>query len=659
VDNSSHRFLTVKSAVVAFGCIIGSSIAGCYSAFLRYDLIGTGHLPRAALWPVMVLLAVNGVARWVRPPVLRFFGRSRTPEELKRGWFSRAELMFIYSMILVTCSIPGQQFATYWYLSLVSPIYYATPQNRFQEFFFQYLKPWLFPSMDPDAPVVRWCFESLPEGRSMPWQQWVGPTLLWTPFILAVFFLTVVLAAVVRKQWVEREQLLFPLAQIPLEMTEVVPAGEQEVPLWRNWLMWVFFLLPVWVYTQKALHFYYPKVRDINLYPTTENLFSTRPWYRLNWMPLNWYFDMIGITYLLTTEMGFSLWFFYALQRLLMVGRTWMGLQRDNEFFQHNAIGGFIVLALFYLWVMRAHLWAIVKAGLTWTRSADDAEEPLSHRGMFWGGLLSLAVLLLWCQAIGMNLAGSLFLFGAYFGGILILTRMVSESGLFVFWLPISPQEFVINSLTSTRLGARNVTTLCMVGWQIQDSASNIWPNALQGQKIAQTIGLSQRKLFWWMCLGITVAVFACHWPALNVMYKTGVPHMGWWPKGAARSLPNSIVGFLVRPNSFESDEIGWMFQGGLTTVFLVWMRQRFLWWPFHPLGFVGTFFGGVGGRYGYSIFLGWIARMAVVWIGGMRAWRKCRPVAIGMILGNCFVLFTWLLIQNFFFPISGVLVIE
>lgn len=37
--------VTVKSLVVGFLLVIGITIAGCYSAFLRYDLIGTGHLP--------------------------------------------------------------------------------------------------------------------------------------------------------------------------------------------------------------------------------------------------------------------------------------------------------------------------------------------------------------------------------------------------------------------------------------------------------------------------------------------------------------------------------------------------------------------------------------------------------------------------------------
>jgi hypothetical protein len=92
---------TIKAIVIGFLLVVGITVAGCYSAFLRYDLIGTGHLPRCALFPVMLLALVNPIWRY-------FFGKPL---------FSRTELLFIYCIVLIMTGIPGQQFSNYLYLA--------------------------------------------------------------------------------------------------------------------------------------------------------------------------------------------------------------------------------------------------------------------------------------------------------------------------------------------------------------------------------------------------------------------------------------------------------------------------------------------------------------------------------------------------------------
>jgi hypothetical protein len=103
--------VTWKAIAIGLALVIGITVAGCFSAFLRYDLIGTGHLPRCALFPVMVLAALNGFSKWL-------FGKPL---------FTRAELLGIYCTILIMTGIPGQQYADYLYLGLIAPIYFATP----------------------------------------------------------------------------------------------------------------------------------------------------------------------------------------------------------------------------------------------------------------------------------------------------------------------------------------------------------------------------------------------------------------------------------------------------------------------------------------------------------------------------------------------------
>jgi hypothetical protein len=771
----SQRAITARAVLIGLLCVIGIAVAGCYSAFLRYDLIGTGHLPRSALWPVLVMVGFNAIhsARrsfgyvqvgflfvylltiffqcynahlpWLALPLCGTLVVLLALKELPQlkfarlsGWvfwlgsvmvgmsaragalpmvmwipvvalvglhvfllgvrksfaLSRRELLTIYCMLLVTSSIPGQQFATYFYMEMVGPVYYASPQNRHYDLFLKYfrtripgLEDWLVPTLDSDAPIVRQAFEGIPKGGTVPYPDWarglkslednapsflkpaaawlpyyawwVKPILFWTPLVIGIFWVTICFSALLRRQWVEHERLLFPLAEVPLEVTATPSGFPVGAPLFKNWLFWLFFAIPVVIHSLNAMHFYSDRWPEIDLKPSTQNMFSDRPWTTFNWTTLSIYFYMIGITYLLTTEMGFSWWFFWVARKWNIFFRTMFGLEDHGAVMQQYSIGAFIALIVFYLYVMRGHLWDVIRKAFGKASHVDDSQEPLSYRLTLFGLIVGLVIIFAWCWAIGMPLEHALLLWTAYFGGILVLTRMVSEAGLFVFWLPIAPQGMVVSALGNVDLPARSLTAMSLVGWKIQDSASNIMPNALQGFKIGGETGMNQRRLFFWMFAAIVVAVFACHIPSIYIFYTYTVPHMGWWPKGTSRAVSNQIIDFMVRPQEFRSGEWGNVGAGVLFCSFLLLMRQKFLWWPFHPLGFAGAFGTWFGDRYGFSMFLGWLGKVIVLKAGGAKAWRACRPAALGLIIGDTFILFLWLLLQLIWSPGDKVLIIE
>ena len=63
---------------------------------------------------------------------------------------------------------------------------------------------------------MTWFYEGLPSGQTIPWSAWVSPLFWWMSFIgalLVVCFCTVV---VLRRQWIDRERIVFPLAQVLL-----------------------------------------------------------------------------------------------------------------------------------------------------------------------------------------------------------------------------------------------------------------------------------------------------------------------------------------------------------------------------------------------------------------------------------------------------------
>jgi len=162
--------LTLRAAVIGIFCVLGIAIVGSVSAMLRYDLIGTGHLPRCALYPVILIMGLNYALK-------RFFR--------KRG-LSTTEMLFIYCTILIMTGIPGQQFAEYMYLGLVGPFCYATPENQYgsaEHGFTKYISDWLVPSKDPNHPVIRWMFEGVRPGAGFTaFLLLMRRQFLWWPF---------------------------------------------------------------------------------------------------------------------------------------------------------------------------------------------------------------------------------------------------------------------------------------------------------------------------------------------------------------------------------------------------------------------------------------------------------------------------------------------
>lgn len=644
MDATYEQPLWPSTAAIALLLAVAVAAGGAFSALVRYDLVGFGHLPRAAVFGVFLLLIANAISM-------------RTA---RRRLFPTAQLCFVYIAILVMAGFPGQQLVTYLYLGFISCQHYATPENKYEQTFFDYIQPWMVPSKDPDSPVIAWAFEGLPAGASIPWQPWVKPLLLWTPYLLALLMLQACLAAAFRKRWADDEHMLFPLARVPVEMMSYSHPRELLPTVCRKWWFWIAFLVPVYFFSKNALHYYWPIIPYTELNKSWEVIFTSRPWTQLNWFPHYYYFEMMGVTYLIADDIGGSLWFFWVLRRFIMVARDAMGYTEMAEYFQMQGVGAYVLIAVAYIWMARHRLAEIVRKAIYGSPEIDDSREPLSYRAVVFGILGSLVVICLWGRAAGAAVWATLMMMGFYLVSAVVLSRLVAESGVFAVWTPIgAPQSLIVRILGSNTLGPQNITALGYMGWKIQDTASLTIANIFQGYKMAELAALKPRSVFWLMAASMVLALFASHPPAIYAIYSHSVPGLGWWPRGAGASLPQTINQLIVAPREFVGYNYWHMGLGAMIVLVIHLLRQRFLWWPFHPLGYaaiMGPQF--MGDRYGFSIFLGWVIKKAVKHFGGHRTYEALRPAAIGIITGNAVILLFWTIV-HYFRPISGVLIIE
>ena len=154
-------------------------------------------------------------------------------------------------MLLVACCIPGMGFTQFIIPCLLGSTYYATPENNWDFLYNQYIPAWMIPQGDD---VARFFLEGLPKGATIPWEAWVVPLSYWYGFFLALGLAMVCWMVILHKQWVEREKLVYPLVQVPMEMIQQQKGGLIGRSFFKSKVMWLGFALAFILLSIEGLH---------------------------------------------------------------------------------------------------------------------------------------------------------------------------------------------------------------------------------------------------------------------------------------------------------------------------------------------------------------------------------------------------------------------
>ncbi|MEN6545066.1 MAG: DUF6785 family protein [Armatimonadia bacterium] len=656
----AHGF-TLRAILIALLLVVGFTIAGSISVMARYEILGTGYLPRGVMALLLIVVVLNILARKVGLRAL-----------------TQRELLVIFMLLAIMAAIPGQEFAQHFYLNNLGLVYYATPEIAPPEIYLDDLNPLLVPSLDRDAPVIKWAYEGLPASQSIPWRPWVVPLLVWTPYFFALYGMLLCFAALLSRRWEQQERLLYPLIQVPMELTEGEP---HTPPLLRDWLLWAAFGVALIPFLTKGLHSYFPMVPDLNLQKDSGQLFGGGPLVAFNGMPLHYHPEMMGISYLLSSEVAFSLWFFYLMRLAQTAFRIGIGLNTNHgQFAEMETVGGYLVLALALLWSARRYLQDIITSILQPSQPSHPAASlrrpasslghpapPLCHpeersdegsperarpaeRLGFWGLLICFGFILWWSRQIGLAVGWASLLMGIFPLVSMVASRVVCEAGMFIYASPFRLDHTLFRLIGVKTIGPANLTLMTMMSWtQIRSTATQFMPQAFQCFKLGTLIEAPRKRTVAYLGVAVAIALLVCHIMIPLMIYKYGVFRLGWWPQGSGLGTTNLLMSDLrgaVKPSA--EDFIALALGGGFTW-FLVFMRQRFLWWPFHPLGYI-AWLGWPTERYWLSIFFGWIIKIIVVRFGGYKAFQRLKPAAYGLILGVTFIVSFWI-VFHFFVP--------
>ena len=646
-ENAPQRSQAEEARVNALtlrGVIIGLAfvVATCFIVTYAELVVGSIQIGYLQLPPVVVGLLV----------ILLTAQALLTRLSQKLG-LQKRELFTIYTMMLLASMISSRGLMEKLIPLLVTPNYFATPENNWRGLFGDSLKKYPLP-FDANGPtkqdISTRFYESLRYGEIIPWRAWIAPLAAWGVFVALIFFSFLCLAVILRRQWADNEKLSFPLAHLPMEMIRgesTTMRGATTEGFLKNRLTWLGFALPAIYFGISGLHQWFPSVPDVTTDISLNAFFTTPPFNGMGMLHLYLSFAAVGFFYLLPTDLLFSLWFFFLLGRFQEVVATGMGYQPEDMpmypckmFIGYQAMGAYVVLVGYMFYAARPHLKRVWLAAMGRAKSAFDRgdDELLSYRTAFWGLIASVLLSAGWMALMGMSYGLALFeICVMLFVVALVLARSTSESGMLMTEASFRPIDMLRMVMDTRNFSGANLTGLAFLdGVWMRDMRGLVLTGFLDSMKIADGVRVRRRSLLG--VFGIAVAAslvcaafaqiyYPYHQGGVTMYYYVYQGNPNWAFSDAAQALNHSKTPLpFVAPVSFSA--------GVAVTILLATLRTRLLWFPLHPLGYAlaGSWTMIV---FWFACFVAWLCKTILLRYGGMKLYALARPFFLGLVLGE------------------------
>jgi hypothetical protein len=599
-----------------------------------------GHLSyiiaQSAVWTAQTLL---------RGPVLLLFllvcwsllWRRVAPGLARYVCLSRSEMILVYVMATVGTALAGECWAIHVVPGLAGTAAYqaATSHPEWAKWLGETPR-WFF-VQDPD--VIR----AIHVGdsslyRAAHLRALAAPVAVWSALMVSLALFTQSLSQLVRRQWIHRERLAFPLVYLPMTLVDI----EGPHAWWRSRLFWAGVAAAGSIEVINGLNYLFPAVPYLPVKVTQLPEAPDRPWSGLGSIWVAFYPWVIALGYMVPQEVTFSLWFFFWVTRLQDVVAMSIGLRAEGgyepslpPYHIHQETGAFLVMGAMLLWRARRDI-----AG-AW----DQAWNRAQRRALF-GLMASGAAILGWAAAarIPLWLAGGFLVVYALFS--VVLGRLAAESGGPSSYPPLSTHETIALMGNLDRVAQPAIVTFGWwqnLGGQVTDG---LLPHQITGARLAEEVD-ADRWLHLALAVGAIAGVLTGIWSLLHLYFRYGIMSAqvrGWPARAAPQAAFEFIQNWLNEPSHVPTGKLIAFLAGGGVMALLMWLRQSFASWPLHPIGFA------VAGNWGMQevwcpFFVAWLIKVATLRGGGIRLYRALLPFFLGVLLGDFLIPMGWAVI--------------
>jgi hypothetical protein len=548
-----------------------------------------------------------------------------------RWMFTPQELVAIYVALAVATNLAGHDQLQILFTTLTYVFRHDTPETGWGTKIIPYLPRHL---MVQDRAAI----DALYTGNTTLYrwdhiQPWLVPLGWWTLFVLLVVWTMYCLTALFRRQW-EAERLSYPIAEIPIQLIN------QPRALFRSPMLWGGVAIGAAGQIFNFLHSLFPSIPGADI--GVQNFdFNTYPWNAVGTLPLCTYPFAYGLAFLLPTQLGFSVWFFFLLSRIELLAAAMWGYTDVNSsghfpYLQPQQVGAIFGLFLSLIWTARGHLhyaWRTALSG-----KEQSGSEPLSYRTSVFGLIVGIGGLIWFAVAAGMRLQTAVLFLGILFVIVIVVARMRAELGLPTFELYQAGASQILQRFSGTAAYPRgDLTVMTLFFWLERTHRQFPMQTQVDAVRLGRRTQTPTRSLSVLLLGASVVGTMAAFWAMLHSMYIVGYDSAkfrgpGVWAFGADpwQKLDN----WITSPQPPNRGAVGAYLFGAGFTLFLAAMRARLFWWPFHPAGYM------VSGSFGLfrlwlPIFVSWLAKSLILRYGGLKAYRRFLPFFLGLILGE------------------------
>ncbi|MGQ9518762.1 MAG: DUF6785 family protein [Candidatus Fervidibacter sp.] len=551
---------------------------------------------------------------------------------------SRSEMLLVYAFCTVATAVPACGSLRF-VLSLTTyPIYYDRMQPSLRmDLVVPHIPDWIVPK---EFAVIRDLYQGRPDGKVL-WDAWAIPIAMWTLFFTVYWMALTGILCVFEKRWREHERLVFPLLYLPMRATEENPP-EGLPKFWRDPLMWLGFSLSAFYNALNIANAFFPQFPAPGKFYDLGQYFSTPPLDAL--VPLTlWYRpEVVGLGYLMPTEVAFTVWFTYALFKIealfgRMLGWQWAGY----PFTQEQGLGSYLATAFLLFYAARYYLWGWLKAIINVKVWSEEGDSLSPREATVWL-LIGVVGCLVFMVAAGMNsVLASVYLFLTLLVA-LVYARIRAEVGAPMVWLfpYYQHKKVILYTLGTERVmglgGVRNMTAFAVFTFMARGFFHSYTATQFENIRLGTQVGYPVRFWVRLSVFAIIVGVIMGFYFHLVPYYKSGAVNLregGIWGHWHASAEYSAIVSYRTTPLPPDIPRIAATAFGAILTFLFGVFRFSYPTSPFHPLGFA------IAGAYGdlvwFPFLIVWATKFLVLRYGGGRLYRRTVPFMLGFALGH------------------------
>lgn len=598
----------------------------------------------------------------------------------RRLVFSPGEILVVFVFLAITGAMPGVGLFRQVMPCLMAPQYFGTPQDHLDEMATHLPSAWA--PTDPEVARVFWegggngfpvyGFESLPllgplltsvthfllGPTLVPWQHWRMPFLLWTCYLSVYFIAAFCLIALFRRTWEEDERLSFPVSSLAVEMLRPEGSLLSGKSFHRDPLVWLGFSLAVLYNAMNALKVFNPSLPALGISYPLGNLFTESPWDTMRGLSIFYKPEILGIGYLVPSDVLFSIWFFTLAGWLIRPLAKMVGYSPGGfPFITQQAMGAFVLLGGYFIYQARTRLAELVRGIAGGVKGAEDDHEPIPPRVALAGTGIGIAIVIGMPIVFGVTWWHSVFYFGLMLLVLIVYSRNRAEMGFPIVWgYPLYRQRPTMVYALGSRAfvsadSMTSFTLLTVFSWLQRSVNQAITMTGHEAHVAAFRLGGDRRTITTVAIAALVFGIVLAFLVNLSAFYEFGGLVLsspdgvsGGQMTSEVLSQYRAVSGWIDSPEPRNIERLAYTAVGAVLALAMVLVRHVWMRCPFHPGGYAIAYTHEASYMWFPALVL-WTAKTVTVYIGGAGLYRRIAPAFLAFTLGHFFSVGVWSLL--------------